>query len=654
VVRLTVHARARAAAATHAAATAAARKTRLAGARAAAAALAFAFAFAFAAGVAGPRASADQPLVQLGAWTYVADPDDVGLREGWVDRPPAMAPVTLPHVANASPLTGAAGERSYRGSIGWWRTTLATSAAGRYVVRFGSVHHRATVWIDGRVACAHDGAYEPFECPATLGPGAHAVVLRANWRLPERQQRQGYDRAWFNWGGIAWPVTAAAVSDAELRLIGVQTRLGPRATARVTLTAELRDTRTGGAPAPVAVTGALARGADAQTVAFEPVTLAPGERRRISTSLLVVKPVLWSPSNPARYDLALTTGPVTVRRKVGLRELRRSGRRLLLNGRALRIAGAGLPMDAENHGDALTAADQDAIVDELKAIGANATRSQHPLSDELLDRLDAAGILVWQHIGPFDKAGRFWAQTPQRRATAMARAIASAERTAAHPSVLAFNLANEVAGSGHPDGQARYIDTLARALHRRTPGIFVVADVWGRHPPRHAGGRLFRDLDAVGLTEYIGIFEAAGAPVAEQEARVARLLRRAHAALPGKPLVITEFGANANGRNPTDRPGGYRYQSRLLTRRIGYYARQAGIAGTLIWALREYAVTPNFRGGTLRAQVPGIKLSGPLNEKGLFRYDGSAKPAVGAVAAAYARVARPSPAAGALRSRSRP
>ena len=377
---------------------------------------------------------------------------------------------------------------------------------------------------------------------------------------------------------------------------------------------------------------------------FDAVTLAPGERRRISKRIAVAQPRCGRPATPRSTTCAVDRGAADAAlHKVGLRELRRRGRQLLLNGRVLRIAGAGLPMDAEGHGDALTGADQDRIVDELQAIGANATRSQHPLSDELLSRLDAAGILVWQHIGPFDKAGRFWAQTPQRRATAMTRAIAAAERTAAHPSVFAFNLANEVAGSGHPKGQARYIDTLAKTLKRRTPGIFVVADVWGRHPPRRAGGRLFRNLDAVGLTEYIGIFEAAGQPVAELERRVAKLLRRARAALPGKPLVITEFGANANALNNTDHPGGFRYQSRLLSRRIGYYARRPEVAGTLIWVLREYAVTPNFRGGTLRAQVPGLKLNAPLNEKGLFRYDGSPKPAVRAVAAAYGRVARPAP-----------
>ncbi len=596
---------------------------------------------AVALGGGGPKASAQLPLAQLGTWTYRADPEDAGLREGWVDRPPAMAPVSLPHVANPAPIAGAAGERSYRGSVGWWRTALGVGAAGRYIVRFGSVHYRATVWIDGRVACEHDGAYEPFDCPATLAPGRHAVVLRANWRLPDRQQRQGHDRAWFNWGGIAWPVSVAPVRDTELRLVNVQTTLA-RGSARVTVTAEVRDTRTVGSPSTVTVAGTLARGSPV-AVAFDPVTLAPGERRRVSGRVTVARPALWAPGSPALYDLALTGGTASLQQKVGLRELRRDGRRLLLNGRTLRIAGAGLPMDAEGHGDALTAADQDRIVDELQAIGANAARSQHPLPDELLSRLDAAGILVWQHIGPFDKAGRFWAQTPQRRAIAMARAVAAAERTAAHPSVFAFNLANEVAGRGHPKGQARYIDTLSRTLHRRTPGVFVVADVWGQHPPRRAGGRLFADLDAVGLTEYIGIFEAPGQPVAELERRVAKLLRRARAALPGKPLVITEFGANANALNDTDRPGGFRYQSRLLARRIGYYARRPEVAGTLIWVLREYAVTPNFRGGTLRARVPGLRLAAPLNEKGLFRYDGSAKPAVAAVARAYARSARPAP-----------
>ena len=585
---------------------------------------------------AAPAATAE-PQALIGAWTYRADPDSVGLRRGWPTRPPEMTAVEMPNVANASPLRGAAGRRAYAGSIGWWRGVLAVKPAGRYEVRFGSVHHHAMVWIDGNLACEHTGAYEPFACQAQLDEGLHSVMVRADWRSPARQARQGFDRAWWSWGGLAWPVTAARVDDAALRLVGVHTRLRGDA-ARVTLTLDVRDTRTSGEPAPVTVAGTLDGGAGALPVDFAPLLLTPGARRRITSSVIVRQPNLWAPGNPALYGLALSGGPATteLRRRVGLRELRRAGRRLLLNGRPLRLVGAGLPADAEDHGDALGDADQDRIIGLLRLIGANVVRSQMPLSDEMLSRLDAAGILVWQQIGPFDKAGRFWAQTPRRRKLATARALRTADREAAHPSILAWNLVNEASGQGHPRGQARYVDSLARRLHARTPGIFVAADIWGTHLPR-SGGLLYRNLDAIGVTEYIGNAEGAGAPVRELDVRVRLLLRRVRSALPDKPLVITEFGANGNARNRAGRPGSLLYQSRLLTRRVGFYARRDDVVGMLIWVLREYAVSPGFRGGSLRTALPGVRLSEAFNEKGLFRYDGSAKPAVDAVARAFRR-----------------
>src|SRR5581483_8009864 len=128
--------------------------------------------------------------------------------------------------------------------------------------------------------------------------------------------------------------------------------------------------------------------------------------------------------------------------------------RLLLNGRPLLLHGASLPPDAGAHGDAFTTGDERRIVDELKALGANATRAQFPLSDGLLDRLDAAGILVWQEVGPFDPAGAFRAGTPHLVARAKRRALTTVLRERRHPSVLAWSLANEVAGQGNPAGQA--------------------------------------------------------------------------------------------------------------------------------------------------------------------------------------------------------
>ena len=82
-----------------------------------------------------------------------------------------------------------------------------------------------------------------------------------------------------------------------------------------------------------------------------------------------------------------------------MREVRAQDGRLYLNGRRLELQGASIQEDAAGEGDAMSAREMDAAVNRLKRIGANATRAQHALSPALLERLDAAGILVWQGVG---------------------------------------------------------------------------------------------------------------------------------------------------------------------------------------------------------------------------------------------------------------
>ncbi len=589
-----------------------------------------------------PSGAARVPEARIGDWRHRADPDDVGLDAGWAARPPAMTPVSVPGAAEPRVVDGEAGRRTFAGSVGWWSATLAVTRPGRHAVRFGSVGHDATVWIGGERACTHTGAYEPFDCVVDLDrAGRHRVMLRADWRDLERQAQEGHDRAWWNWGGPSWDVEARRLADVEADLVGVETTLSQDGRARVALRVELRDTRpraTAQAARPRRVRATLTHGEGEIAATSRPVPLAPGASRRTRVELEVAAPQLWSPGDPRLHELELRTdGGGRTRERVGLRELRREGTQLRLNGAPLRLVGAGLPPDARGHGDALTARDRRRIIEHLGDIGANAVRSQHPLSDAFLADLDEAGILVWQLVGPFDKAGKFWAQTPQRRREARRRALATADRQAAHPSMVAWSLSNEVSGRGHPRGQAEWVADVAQSLRRRTPGILVAVDIWGRNLPRDAN-LLYRHLDAVGMTEYIGMAELAGAPVAEQEDRVRDRLERLRAVLPDKVLVITEYGANANGSNPVDAVGGYGYQADLLRRRTALYAARRDVAGMLVWILRDYAVSPDFGGGNLRGRIPGIRLSGPLSEKGLFRYDGTPKPAVRAVREAFADV----------------
>ena len=99
---------------------------------------------------------------------------------------------------------------------------------------------------------------------------------------------------------------------------------------------------------------------------------------------------------------------------------------------------------------------------------------------------------------------------------------------------------------------------------------------------------------------------------------------------------MTEFGAEANGRNATTSPGGYAFQSHLLDLHLSTYASIPDLSGALIWNLRDFAVAPTFFGGSIRKQVPNISLVRGLNQKGLFDVRYKAKPSVSVVNGRFA------------------
>jgi hypothetical protein len=583
-----------------------------------------------------PPAIAEGPpgrVALAGPWVERDDPADAGLALGWSGGRFGGRRVSLPYSPNATQTAGHAAIASYDGSVAWYRARFAVPADGRYALRFESVNHVATVWLDGRLLGSHTGEFLPFELRPWLRSGrVHTLVVRADWRNPAAMKAQGWHRTWFNFGGINREVTLRRLGTADIAAPSVRTRLLPGGAARVTIGAAVANL---GRARSVTLTGALGT----QRLRFGARRIAAGASARFTTTLIVRDPDLWAPGHPALSGLRLAVpGQAAWRERVGLRELSWRGGGLRLNGRPLRLRGASLQEDAPGRGDALTPTDMDALVRDLQAIGANATRAQHPLDPALVERLDAAGILLWQGVGPIDSPGSWTSTTPALQAAARARVRASVAQLQAHPSIVAWNLANEVAGQGHRGGQARYVDAMARALHRTDPGRMVALDIWGVRPPR-GPGLLYRDVDAIGLTNYEGwyqdTFATPRAQVAAIDAKVA-VLRRA---LPGKVLVVTEFGAEANAQNASAAPGGYAFQARVLARGIRAYAAMPDVDGMLVWVLRDYAVAPTFTGGSIRRAVASIALVHGLNQKGLFDRRGQPKPAVAVVRAAFARLA---------------
>jgi beta-galactosidase/beta-glucuronidase len=562
-----------------------------------------------------------------GPWVVRGDRRDRGTKLGWQRGGFAGRTVRPPFSPNAAHVLGAAGERSFEGSVAWYRTTVTVASAGDYAIRFESVNHRATVWVDGRRVARHTGTYLPFEARVRLAPGAHVLVVRADWRNPTAMKADAWHRTWFNFGGIDRTVSIRRLGPSELDAPSIVTRLdGTAAVVDVTV----RVTNRAGARA-IGVTGTVAGAA----LRFPAVYLARGAHATVRATARIAYPDLWQPGHPVLYALRLEVpGESAFAARVGLRELRWSGGRLELNGEPLKLRGASLQEDAPGRGDALADADMDAIVARLKAIGANATRSQHPLNPALLDRLDAAGILVWQGVGPVDAPGAWTSRTPEQRRRAVRRVRLSVLQARLHPSVVAWNLANEVAGNGHAGGQPEYADAAAQLVHRLDPGRPAAIDVWGTHLPSIAG-RMYRHVDAIGATNYEGWYADTLAPPATVQAGIDAWLAELRRTFPGKVLVVSEFGAEANRLNAPGAPGSEEFQARLLTQHIRTYEAASWLEGELVWNLQDFALAPSFAGGSIRSQVPSIRLVRGINQKGLFTYDGRPKPAVAAVRRAF-------------------
>jgi beta-galactosidase/beta-glucuronidase len=571
--------------------------------------------------------------VPLTQWTLRKDPANHGLSLDWQRGGFRGSTVSLPNVVSPTPYTGHAGAHNYEGSIAWYRTSFAAPQSGTYALSFESANYLASVWVDGRPLGSHRGSYLPFELRTHLAAGKHTVVVRTDWRDPAQQSREGFHRTWFNWGGLDGEVDMRAIGESELSEPTLQTTLTggqesnpPSATqASVKVSVEVHNY---GASRTLVPEGTLVHGTQTIPLSFPALELAPGEAARATAVAQVPTPALWSPSTPNLYQLTLTLGPKTsYSARIGLRQLTWHGGHVYLNGTQLQLHGASIMEDARGHGDALTPADEAGIVEELKQISANVARSQHPLDPALLERLDEAGILVWQGIGPVEGAGNWYSTTPRLLADAEQQAKTAVLAEELHPSVFAWNLVDEVAGNGRDSQEVEYVRTLTRWIHTHDPTRMVAVDVWGDHPPKQAGA-LYSEVDAVAETDYSGWYDYPHDPPAQLATKMRARLTAMERTFSGKVLVVSEFGGESNGLNPPGSPGSYAYQAKLLAEHIAVYEADPRLTAMMIWVLRDYPLTPTFSGGSIKQVLPNLKLIEGLNQKGLFTYSGQAKPGV--------------------------
>jgi hypothetical protein len=559
-----------------------------------------------------------------GAWTTRADPDDVGVRDGWwhAGAGDGFQPTSMPNAFNARDLS----RRSFNGGVQWYRATFTAPRAdgvAQWRFRFESVNVEATVWLNGTRIGQHRGAYLPFElavAPADLHSAENELVVRVDSRAGANDlEPAGHERGWWNFGGILREVYLRAVRSFDLSDLRVDATPGRPTRARITAT--VRNMAAATLPAPVTL-HLRGPGID-QTIEVDAGSIAPHETKPIEPTIVIPSPQLWSPGHPTLYELTVDVpGGQRTTIHFGIRkwDVGRDGR-LRLNGKPLVLRGASFHEQTAASGAALTPGSRAALVHELQAIGANFAREHYPPHPALLEAFDRAGIVFWEQI-PVWRVREQQLRSRRFRSAALAALRRAVLRDRNHASVVAWSISNETLRGGA--GEAAYF-RAARALVRTLdPTRLLAADKSLR--PLDDVPRWYRLLDAVGLNEYVGWY---GGRTRELPGNLARVHRR----FPHQALVITEFGAEANRTGSRSRKGTYAFQQQYLASHLRVFDRTPYLSGALAWVLRDFAVRPGWTGGNPRPRPP-------ILFKGLFRQDGSPKPAVATLRKTFDRATR--------------
>jgi hypothetical protein len=567
-----------------------------------------------------------QPVSLDQGWQYLADPKNIGLADNWAHGGAttfSWAPVTIPSTFN--PTNSAAADL---GSVGWYQVAFrgppAASDRG-WDVSFEEARRVTDVWLNGRYLGHNADAYVPFSFPASsLRPGAtNRLIVRVDNRLLPGHVVQD----WWNYGGIVRPVTLVPVGRIELQNLGIMPQLGCHFSCGNLLVVGTLTNHSPTSLSPTLTVKVTAPGGAVTATLAGEGDIAPGDSRRVSFHVPVRGPLdLWGPGHPYLYGVSVATRAQDRveqfnRMQVGMRSVHVSRGVLYLNGHRLWLHGASIVDDAAGHGAALTSADIDTTVAELKALGANITRAHYLLSSAMLDKLDQAGILVW------DQPPVYHDDSVLATAAGRAGALQMLERTViaarSHPSVVINSIANELSPTPNTTpGTLSYLRQAIPLARRLDPTAPVALDIYCY--PGYPLQPIYSRLNVLGINDYFGWYPGEPGHSTASFAALTPFLALQHERYPNQALVVSEFGAEALYDGSPAVKGTYQFQSDYVRSTVDVLDTLPFMNGSIYWTLREFAVRPGWKGGlTAAAANP----SSGLTYKALITYGGVDKPA---------------------------
>jgi beta-glucuronidase len=510
----------------------------------------------------------------------------------------------------------------------YYRRTFTVSSRmleKRLFLRFGSVTHKAEVWLNGTCLGKHSGGFLPFSFEITeaarAGENELEVIVNnivdettlpagrmVHQKFPglpeEIHNLPNFD--FYNYSGIMRPVCLYTAPESYIEDISIYGKMDGsfywdvKANGEGTVSVRLLD----------------AAGNE----------VAAGEGFKGTGRIDQVQ--LWEPGHPVLYSLEVTlTGSDgekdTYTEVFGFREVSIRDCRIHLNGKPVYLKGFGKHEDSPVHGRGFDMAYNVKDIGLLKWIGANSFRTSHyPYCEEMLQLCDREGILVIDEAPAVGLNAGFTAtgllggnpngtwklfKTAEHHRQVLRDMV---QRDKNHPCVIIWSVANEPASQ--EDGAKEYFEPLLNLVReldeQKRPATLVTYE--GSNP---VSCKVAEICDLLIINRYRGWYDTEG-NLRGAAALLKGELEGFHKRCPDKPIMLGEYGADtiAGFHDINARIFSEEYQVDFLRAYGEVFDSLPYITGEHVWNFADFATAENIK------RVGG-------NKKGVFTRDRSPK-----------------------------
>ena len=526
-------------------------------------------------------------------------------------------------------------EKRYFIGDNWYERTIAVpsfESDEELVLRFGSVTHKAKVYINGQLLGEHIGGFTPFEVsiPEELTRKKellisvcannildHTTLPVGNYSeevLPDGTKKkvsENFD--FFNYTGIQRPVQLLVLPKARIEDIVVTYDVHENdATVKVVV----EHTANGGT-------------AKVTLLDEDGEVVAKGET---GSELEIVNVRRWEVLDAYLYTakVELFAGEELVdeyEELFGVRTVRVENGQFLVNDKPVYFKGFGKHEDSYVNGRGFNEAVNLMDLNLMKNMGANSYRTAHyPYSEEMMRLSDRMGFLVIDEVPAVGLFANFTAaltmnsgktkpiktweyyQTMENHKLALKELVA---RDKNHACVVLWSVANEPDGAG--EGADKYFEPLVKYVKKLDPQKrpTTVVNIMMATPERDLISPL---IDVLCLNRYYGWYVNHG-DIEGARVGLRKELKEWQEKYPDKPIIMTEYGADTlpGYHSNWDVPYTEEYQERFHQMSHEVFDGLENFVGEHVWNFADFETN----------SYALIRIQG--NHKGLFTRDRNPK-----------------------------